>query len=479
MVSCLGLWVQESGNLRGEKSRSIDACFYFCHNSLCLTTWFSYFLFKFLSLFSLGIFCLSLVTPSSSCSQLPLSLLHLLEFMGFLPFGPKAIATTFGIFPRLPTSLLVALPLPLCRGCQPHHSLFPNKSFCFCFSPAHYLASLQQIRVEGSLYLPLWHASSGLNLCLRFLGETSTQKCIFPKGVSTRTPEQIHSFLTAKLHPLNPLTKDPPPMHWLGTCGQCPGPCASATTIWVCLLSFPHHSCRSCAVFFYHAYQVKFVFYDMRHTWAFGLALPSMEQALPRQGPLFVQPIGCLFLPFLVHSMGLLAILAHQAYYLFPQSPLAHFPHLFPLFFPLACQLSFLPCWPIGLATSFLGLSQPTNFTFTSYSSHGPVGYYSCHVDPLGQLPLFLGFLGSFLHLYLLFFLWDCWLSFLPCWSIGLTNLLLPFLFIFLPISLIVGLLLLFGLSQKMGINIQPLEHMYCSCNSYANTYVVFLSQSF
>ena len=50
---------------RGEKSRSVDVCPYFCHNSLYVTTWFSYFLLSFFSIFSLGVFCLSLVTLSS------------------------------------------------------------------------------------------------------------------------------------------------------------------------------------------------------------------------------------------------------------------------------------------------------------------------------------------------------------------------------------------------------------------------------
>ena len=59
--------------------------------------------------------------------------------------------------------------------------------------------------------------------------------------------------------------------------------------------------------------------------------------------------------------------------------------------FPWACW----PCWPIGLTTSFLGLLRPTYLIFTSYSSHGHVGCYSCHVGPFGLLPLFLGFLDS------------------------------------------------------------------------------------
>ena len=94
-----------------------------------------------------------------------------------------------------------------------------------------------------------------------------------------------------------------------------------------------------------------------------------------------------------------------------------------------------------------LGLPWPTYFIFTSYSSHGPTGCYLCHVGPLSLLPLFQASSTHLLHLCLLFFQWACWLLFLPCWPIEVTNLLLPFLFLFLSISLIVGLLLLLGLS--------------------------------
>ena len=160
----------------------------------------------------------------------------------------------------------------------------------------------------------------------------------------------------------------------------------------------------------------------------------------------------------------------------------------------------------LAVIPTMLVLPRPTYFIFTSYSSHGPDGYYSCHVGPLGLLPPFLGFPGpltSFLSLillmgllavipmtlahwafylflwaslacllclYLLFLPWACYLPFLPCWPVGFTNFLLPFIFLFPSTSLIVGLLLLLGLSPKVGINIQPPEHMYCFCNSYANT---------
>ena len=73
-----------------------------------------------------------------------------------------------------------------------------------------------------------------------------------------------------------------------------------------------------------------------------------------------------------------------------PYSPLgSYFYHS--SFFPWACW----PYWPTGLIISFLGLSRPTYYIFTSYSSCGPVGCHSCHVDPLGLLLLSLDFLGQ------------------------------------------------------------------------------------
>ena len=135
----------------------------------------------------------------------------------------------------------------------------------------------------------------------------------------------------------------------------------SATTVWICLLSFPHHFCRSCTIFFCHAYMVMFVFYSVRHVWAFGHALPF-----------FVPPWNgyCL-------DKGLC-----------PYSPLGSYSYHFSSF-PWAYWL----CWPIGLIASFLGRPQPTCHIFTSYSSPEPASYYSCHVGPLSLLHFFLDFL--------------------------------------------------------------------------------------
>ena len=60
------------------------------------------------------------------------------------------------------------------------------------------------------------------------------------------------------------------------------------------------------------------------------------------------------------------------------------------------CWLSFLPCWPIGFFTYFLGLPRSIYFTFTSYCAHRPDRYHSYHVCPLSFLALFLGFHDPF-----------------------------------------------------------------------------------
>ena len=98
---------------------------------------------------------------------------------------------------------------------------------------------------------------------------------------------------------------------------------------------------------------------------------------------------------------------------------------------------------PMGLLLHFLGFLSPFTlfffkiFFFTSFYSCGPVGHQSCHFSLLGLLLCsFSVFTSHFLH--------------------------------------IVGLFLLLGPLSKVGINIQPPEHMDCSCNSYANTYAVF-----
>ena len=73
---------------------------------------------------------------------------------------------------------------------------------------------------------------------------------------------------------------------------------------------------------------------------------------------------------------------------------------------PLCPQLSLLPCWPIGLAISFLGLSRLIYSVFTSYSSHRPAGCHSCHVGPLGLLFSLWASPAPLLCRYLLFLPW-------------------------------------------------------------------------
>ena len=88
---------------RGEKSRSIDVCLYFCHNSLCLMFFalpyhlvFLFSFVKFLFSFPLCVCFSSSLLPSPLHSWLLLSLLYLLEFMGFLPFVLEAVLTILG-----------------------------------------------------------------------------------------------------------------------------------------------------------------------------------------------------------------------------------------------------------------------------------------------------------------------------------------------------------------------------------------------
>ena len=107
--------------------------------------------------------------------------------------------------------------------------------------------------------------------------------------------------------------------------------------------------------------------------------------------------------------------------------------------------MSFLPCWPIGLITSFLELPRfiyfaflpfvvpmgllvviptmlligvitfflrlprPMYFTFTSCCAYGSVGYHSCHVGSLVLLPISISFP---FHISLLLDFFCCWA---PC----------------------------------------------------------------
>ena len=69
-----------------------------------------------------------------------------------------------------------------------------------------------------------------------------------------------------------------------------------------------------------------------------------------------------------------------------------------------------------------------------------------------------------------LLFLWACWPLFLPFRPAGLCFTIFSSHFLY-----IVGFLLPLGILSKVGINIQPLKHTNCSCNSYVNTWKFFL----
>lgn len=199
-----------------------------------------------------------------------------------------------------------------------------------------------------------------------------------------------------------------------------------------------------------------FFSYGVRSVWAFRFTLPSF--ILPWTGYCLGKSI-CPYshwaststIPLLTLVIGLLvvipALLAHKACYLFPWASSACLSYLYLVFLPWACWLS-LPCWPIELVTSFLGLLQSVYLIFTSYSSYGPTGAllapWVCYFFPWASS-------ANLLYLYLLFLSWVCWLSFLPYWFVGLKNLLLTFIFLFPSTSIIVGLLFAIGHFVKSG----------------------------
>ena len=169
-----------------------------------------------------------------------------------------------------------------------------------------------------------------------------------------------------------------------------------------------------------------FVSYGVRSVWAFRLTLPTF---VPLWDLLHLS-LGFLN-PFTLH---LPFMLLWACWLLF---------------------LSFLPCWPIGLATSFLGLPQPIYSIFTSYSSHGPAGCHFCHVGPWGLQPLSLGFLSPF-TLSLPFIPPTSQLVVIPAMlAIGFNNLLLPFMF---PFPLLLGFFCCWAFCQKWALTFRPLS---------------------
>ena len=120
-------------------------------------------------------------------------------------------------------------------------------------------------------------------------------------------------------------------------------------------------------------------------------------------------------------------------------------------FLSLILPMGLLTVIPVMLAHwacyLFLRLPRHACFIFTSYPSHGPVGCHSCHSNPSSLLPLFLDFPDPVTSSLLLILPIGLLVVISAMLAIGFTNLLLPFLFLFHSISLIVGLLLLLDLS--------------------------------
>ena len=102
----------------------------------------------------------------------------------------------------------------------------PRQNYLSCLLPLSvFFTTLIWIRIKPLHCLPLWHASSGPNPYLLLLGEMPPQQYIFPQRSLSGNPKIDPLFLlTARPHPLNTLTCDPPPMYWLGTSRWCLGP---------------------------------------------------------------------------------------------------------------------------------------------------------------------------------------------------------------------------------------------------------------
>ena len=100
MVLCSELWIQESGKRQGE--RKIDQLMHAPVSTITLTTFpldflilfFVKFLFSFLFVcfFSLSTSCHSSFLPLFIITSIP----FILKFMGFSPFVPQVVPTSFG-----------------------------------------------------------------------------------------------------------------------------------------------------------------------------------------------------------------------------------------------------------------------------------------------------------------------------------------------------------------------------------------------
>ena len=85
--------------------------------------------------------------------------------------------------------------------------------------------------------------------------------------------------------------------------------------------------------------------------------------------------------------------------------------------FPRPVYFFFISHYSYRFTILFLGLPRPTYFIYTSCYFHGPVGYQSCHISPLGLLPYFFTFLPIFFFSSLLLLGFFCCRVFSKKWA--------------------------------------------------------------
>ena len=154
--------------------------------------------------------------------------------MGFTPFVPQPFLASYEHLSRTAhyhagcpaitsaQSMLVA-PFSISR-----------QSFLSCFLPLSILILPLWIRIKLSHHLPLWHASSGPRPHIPLLGEMLSQQDISPKKLEWESHNRPPFLLTVKPHPLNTLTRSPPPMYWLDTSRWCLGPLCMLHSVCIC-----------------------------------------------------------------------------------------------------------------------------------------------------------------------------------------------------------------------------------------------------
>ena len=243
--------VLESGNVEGEKRWSIDACLYFYH--VFLSSFLFYHLIFLCSLvlsFFLSLLFVSL--PLFMVTSLPFILL---DSMGYLSFVPRASPTIFGfLWASLEDCPLTCwlpghYPYLKCSYCTTPH---PWKKFLVLFLLSLNSCLPQWMRIGGSLYVALWHASSGPSPLLASFRWNAILVRHFPKwSLDRNLRTNSLSSTGTKPHPLNPLIEGSPLLYWLGTSGWCSSPCVNFTTLCACPLLLPHHSCHFHLVSFY------------------------------------------------------------------------------------------------------------------------------------------------------------------------------------------------------------------------------------